>query len=289
MSKIIKNTKLLLSEPKIIDLAAIDELEKIKNESLSSLENLEADEVDDENAEAENEVYDEVEHKKEELERLKLEGEKILAETEQMVLELLEKVRDEAKTIIANAHQEAEEVREQVYEEAKEIREKSQAEGYGQGLKKAQQEIEADRLLALQQNQEILEEARQTKLEMMKTSEPDMVRLAMAVAKKVIVGELSTNPNIIINILRQALGFLDQPGNVTVYVNPADVAKIFEVMETESFTDVGTNDVNINVYADNRISPGGCILDSDAGSVDAQVETRITSVEKAVQEVMADE
>jgi flagellar biosynthesis/type III secretory pathway protein FliH len=29
---------------------------------------------------------------------------------------------------------------------------------------------------------------------MMKASEPDMVRLAMAAAKKVIAGELSTNP-----------------------------------------------------------------------------------------------
>jgi flagellar assembly protein FliH len=35
--------------------------------------------------------------------------------------------------------------------------------------------------------------------------------------------------------------------------------------------------------------PGGCILESDAGSVDARVETRIENVEKAVQEVMADE
>lgn len=285
MSKIIKKPRLILSQPKLIDLTAIYELEKIKSESLSSLENIDVDEIINENVEVENEL----DSKKEELERLRIESEKILAETENMVIELLEKVRDEAKTIIANAHQEAEEIRVQVVEEARQIKEKSQSEGYATGLKTAQQEIEADRLLAWQQNQEILEEARQTKLDMMKASEPDMVRLAMAAAKKVIAGELSTNPNIIINVLRQALGFLDQPGNVTVYVNPADVAKIFEVMETEAFTDIGTNDVNINVYADNRISPGGCILESDAGSVDARVETRIENVEKAVQEVMVDE
>ncbi len=69
------------------------------------------------------------------------------------------KSQDEAKTIIANAHQEAEEIRVQVVEEARQIKEKSRSEGYATGLKTAQQEIEADRLLALQQNQEILEEA----------------------------------------------------------------------------------------------------------------------------------
>ncbi|MDD3023429.1 MAG: FliH/SctL family protein [Syntrophomonadaceae bacterium] len=283
MSNIIKRSELLISQPKIIDLSTMYELERIKRESLASLENIVVEDIEEEIAE------DKIEKERQELERLKLEGEKILNETELMVMELLQKVRDEAKTIIANAHEEAEVLREKMFEEATQIREKSQNEGYENGLKTAQQEIEADRLLAIQQNQELLEEARQTKLNMMKASESDMVRLAMAVAKRVIGSELATNPNVIINMLREALGFLDQPGNVTVYVNPQDVERIFKVMETETFTDIGSNDMQLNIYADGRIAAGGCMLESDAGSVDARVETRISNVEKAVQEVTADE
>ncbi|MDD2620854.1 MAG: FliH/SctL family protein, partial [Syntrophomonadaceae bacterium] len=269
MSNIIKRSELLISQPKIIDLSTMYELERIKRESLASLENIVVEDIEEEIAE------DKIEKERQELERLKLEGEKILNETELMVMELLQKVRDEAKTIIANAHEEAEVLREKMFEEATQIREKSQNEGYENGLKTAQQEIEADRLLAIQQNQELLEEARQTKLNMMKASESDMVRLAMAVAKRVIGSELATNPNVIINMLREALGFLDQPGNVTVYVNPQDVERIFKVMETETFTDIGSNDMQLNIYADGRIAAGGCMLESDAGSVDARVETRI--------------
>lgn len=288
MSKIIKRNELLISQPKIIDLSTMYELEKIKRESLASLGNIAAEDARKELGEEEV-ARNRIEKEEKELERLKLESEKILTETELMVMELLQKVRDEAKTIISNAHEEADVVREKVYEEAAQIRENSRNEGYEYGLKAAQQEIEADRLLAIQQNQELLEEARQTKLNMMKASEPDMVRLAMALAKKVIGGELVTNPNVIINILREALGFLDQPGNVTVYVNPQDVERIFKVMETESFTDIGSNDTQINIYADGRIAAGGLMLESDAGSVDARLETRIANMEKAIQEVTTDE
>ncbi|MDD3267786.1 MAG: FliH/SctL family protein [Syntrophomonadaceae bacterium] len=286
MSKIIKRSELLISQPKIIDLSTMYELEKIKRESLASLENIA---VEENTGELDAEVDDRIEKERQELERLKLESEKILNETEHMVMELLQKVRDEAKTIISNAHEEAEVVREKVYEEAAKIRETSHKEGYDHGLKNAQEEIEADRMLAIEQSQKLLEEARQTKLNMMKASESDMVRLAMAVAKKVIGGELTTNPNIIVNVLREALGFLDQPGNVTVYVNPQDVERIFKVMETESFTDIGSNDMQINIYADDRITAGGCMLESDAGSADSRLETRIANMEKAVQEVTTDE
>lgn len=286
LSKIIKRSELLISQPKIIDLSTMYELEKIKRESLASLENIA---VEENTGELDAEVDDRIEKERQELERLKLESEKILNETEHMVMELLQKVRDEAKTIISNAHEEAEVVREKVYEEATQIRETSHKEGYENGLKNAQEEIEADRMLAIEQSQKLLEEARQTKLNMMKASESDMVRLAMAVAKKVIGGELTTNPNIIVNVLREALGFLDQPGNVTVYVNPQDVERIFKVMETESFTDIGSNDMQINIYADDRITAGGCMLESDAGSADSRLETRIANMEKAVQEVTTDE
>lgn len=286
LSKIIKRSELLISQPKIIDLSTMYELEKIKRESLASLENIA---VEENTGELDAEVDDRIEKERQELERLKLESEKILNETEHMVMELLQKVRDEAKTIISNAHEEAEVVREKVYEEAAKIRETSHKEGYDHGLKNAQEEIEADRMLAIEQSQKLLEEARQTKLNMMKASESDMVRLAMAVAKKVIGGELTTNPNIIVNVLREALGFLDQPGNVTVYVNPQDVERIFKVMETESFTDIGSNDMQINIYADDRITAGGCMLESDAGSADSRLETRIANMEKAVQEVTTDE
>lgn len=280
MSKIIKGSNLRVSSPRVIDLSELYKMEKkIETESLQSLEK-----ISQENSKAEK-----IEDQKKELERLKAESDKLLSETEQMVMELLDRVKEEARNILTTAQEEADNLKAQVQQEAEEIKQKAHTEGYETGLRRANEEIEADRQLAIQQSKEMIEEARQTKLEMMKSSESDMVRLAMAVAKKVIAGELITNPNIIINVLREALSFLDSADNIKVYVNQRDMDRILEVMKTETFSDIGNSDPGIELRSDNKISSGGCVLESELGSVDARYETRVENIKKAIQEVTADE
>ncbi len=60
-------------------------------------------------------------------------------------------------------------------------------------------------------------------------------------------------------------------------------------MQSESFNDIGNNGISIEVVGDKRIQAGGCTLESDAGSVDARLSTRIAGVEKTIQDVAPDE
>lgn len=271
MSKVIKNEQAILTPPVVIDSV---ELTQTEDEAESKV--VFADDHNHSNP---------VELEKQEVRKIKQESQKILAETEQMVMELLQKARDEARDIITNAQEEAEVIKIQAGEEADAIKQ----EAYQEGLRQAQQEIEGDRQAAIQQSQALLEEARQSKLKVFRSCEADMVRLIMAMVKKVIAGELNTNPDIIINILQEAINFLDTPENISVYVNPQELDIILEVMDKGYLTDIGSNNINIDIKADKRISPGGCLLESDAGSVDAQLETRIASVNNAIQEVVADD
>ncbi len=275
MSRVIKNSQMLLTVPITIDPLEFTETEdKVENGIIFR---------DDNNH------CNSLKMEYQEFERIKIESQKILTETEQMVIELLEKARDEARDIISNAREEAEVIKMQAGEEAVSIRKKAHQEAYEEGLRQAQQEIEGDRQAAIQQSQALLEEARQLKIKAFRSCEADMVRLVMATVKKVIASELKTNPDTIINILQEAIDFLDRPENITVYVNPQDLDKVLEVMDKGYLTDIGTNNNKIRINADERISPGGCLLESDAGSVDAQLETRITSVNNAIQEVVADD
>jgi flagellar assembly protein FliH len=274
LSKVIKNEQAILTLPIVIDSV---ELNQIENE----IENLAIHNNDNHN--------NPLEMEKQQIEKIKQESQEILIETEQMVMELLQKARDEARDIITNAREEAQVIKMQADEEAHVARQKAHKEAYEEGLRQAQQEIEGDRQAAIQQSQALLEEARQLKLKVFRSYEADMVRLVMAMVKKVIAGELKTNPDIIINILQEAIDFLDRPDNITVYVNPQELENILEVMNKGYLTDIGSNNINMDIKADGRISPGGCLLESDAGSVDAQLETRIVSVNNAIQEVVADD
>lgn len=268
MSRIIKNSS-LSSEPKLIELPDIHELkETIMTDDLIEIEE---------------------KSKEDELKELKAESEKILKETEQMVLELLERAQSEAKEIIVHAQEEADVIRSQVYEEAKLIREEAKQTGYEEGLKKAHDEIEEDRQRALEQNGLILEEARKLKLKMLRSVEPDIVRLIMAISKKVIANELKTNTESIVNIVREAITHLDNPQNIKVYVNPSELDKLLDLISMEDLTDIGNQAITADIKGDNRITPGGCMIESDNGLVDARIETKIHNIEKGLQEVSGDE
>lgn len=270
LSNIIKSHQVKSEHPKILSSFVLEAVEVVEKNAIIT-------------------EPDTLQLEKEELEKLKQESSEILSETETMVLELLAKARDDAKNIINDAQEEVSVIRAKVYEEAGNIRIQAKEEGYREGLKKAQQEIEADRQAALEQSQALMEEARQTKLKTINSMERDIFQLVMAISKKITGAEIATNPQVIINIVREAISFLDQPDNITVYVNPNDLENLLNAIKVHEITEPGAKEAPIEVCPVDRIKPGGCMVESNIGRVDARVDTRSASVERALLEVVNDE
>lgn len=222
-----------------------------------------------------------VAQEKENLENIKQESEKIIAESEGLVNEILEKARGEAKSIISLAQEDAE----RILAEAAQEMQKRKEEGYQQGLKQAQQEIENDRQLAMEQGKQIVDEAYQTKLEIIQSAEKDIIRLVLAITRKVIAAELGTRPELIVSIVREAISSLDNPENIKVYVNPGDIELLTEKIYQSELAEIGSQETAINIKPDARISCGGCILESNSAIVDASIETRLENIENALKEV----
>lgn len=278
LSKVIKYTELKLKEPRLIQSFSTPD-EQLDNLAAASL-------LEENIALAED---DAISREQENLEDLKLEGEKILAETEQIVMDLLEKARSEARGIIQDAQEEADHIRAEVYEEAKTIRETARDEGYEEGLTKARQDMEEDLQAALLHKEEILEEARREKIEIIQSTENDIVRLVMAIAKKVIASELIIQPQSIVNIVREAINHLDNPENIRVYLNPEDLQLVLDALEFEELTEVGNQALHMQARSDRRIQSGGCLVESSAGSVDACLETRMKKVEESIYGIAGNE
>lgn len=222
-------------------------------------------------------------------ERIRDEMANIVMETEAMVKDLMEKAAQDARSILDDAREDAEVLRTQAQKEAEELRIQAQKEGYENGLREAHQEIEADRQMAMEQCRQILEEARRTKVKLLESSTADMARLAIAVAKRVISTEVNTNPQIIISVIREAINLLDQPGNFRVYVNPEEIEPALDSLAREEMSKMEKQDLANALVADARVGTGGCVIESDQGVVDAQLDTRIAKVEQALQDVIADD
>ncbi|HOB12519.1 MAG TPA: FliH/SctL family protein [Syntrophomonadaceae bacterium] len=267
MSRVIKGVHLQIFEPRLIELSDI--VTCLRSEELEEAQAAEQEDMAT-------------------VEQVEQEAARILQETEQMVVDLLQKARNQAHEILDNAREEAEVTLSKAQEEAHQLREKAFQEGYQEGLESARQAMQKEINETNQQCQQMLEEARNTKLAMFRTCESDMIKLSLAVAKRVVATEITTNPQVVASILQEALSYIDQPDNLTLYVNQRDLETIQELMQTHNYSDIGSK-TNLQVQVDNRISPGGLKLDSESGTVDARIETRLANVEKAFQEVLSDE
>lgn len=265
MSRIIKNSDCVLTGSRIIEPLEED-LVNTKIEETPCLES----------------VVDFCE--KDELKELEEESQKIVAETEQLVMQLLDKAKSEAREIVGNAQEEADVLRNQVFEEARSLREQARDEGYQEGIKTAHEEMERDRHAAIEEGKALLEEAHLTRMKVLQSAEKQIVDLAVSIARKIVIRELSTSPDLILEVVRLAIAKLDDPDKIRIQLNPEDIDMVLTALDIDKLNETGT-DTTVNLKADRRIKRGGCVVDSSRGTVDAQVENRIKAVEEAVLEV----
>lgn len=269
MSNIIKGSALLRSNPKVIELSGIGLLDAPKP-------------VISEGEKARQESP-------EQFATIQMESQKVLQETEAMIVDLLDKARDEARAIMEAARDEAEIVHIQASQAAQEMKQQALEDGYREGLEKARQEMAVLQSEAQERSLALLEETRIQKLKAIKACEADILRLSMAIAKKVVAAELNGNPDVILNVIREATALLDSPDNISVQVNPAEVNHVLEGIGSSYYTSQDGEVIKYKVLPDNRIISGGCIIQSEAGMIDARMETRLENMEQLIQEVSGDD
>lgn len=217
------------------------------------------------------------------LELVREEADRILHETESMIVELMDKARSEALSIIEEAREEAQEIRKAAEEEARRIREEAASRGYQEGYQQAMQETEAERMRAIEESEQMIQEAVRQRNEILNSSEEMMVRLVMAVARKIVEKEVEQNPDIIINLVKNALDLVGSADSVKIIVSPRD----FEYLLNQQMylTGPGQGAGGMDLHTDIRITPGGCLVESETGTVDARLETRIQNIENALLDV----
>lgn len=103
--------------------------------------------------------------------------------------------------------------------------------------------------------------------------EADFVNLAMVIAQKLVGQELITHPDILIKIIKELLKNTSEQRQLTVQVNPEDLALI-EKHLSELKQSLGSIK-SFHAEANTSIKRGGVIFDMDSGILDAQIETQI--------------
>lgn len=196
-----------------------------------------------------------------------------------MALDMVD-VEGQAEHYIHEIQTQATEIVEQANREAEGIRKKSEDAG------RQAAEAAIDRILdekvakqmktlipALQSAVKQIEDSRQ---EWMRVWESRTVQLACEISKRIIQRELKAEPSLSLQWVQEALRLCGKAAEISIKLHPTDhntlgaqVAKLAEVV---------TPAADAKIVADPEISPGGCKLVTEFGSIDQQIETQLERI-----------
>ena len=176
-------------------------------------------------------------------------AEKILADAQNEAKKILE----EAQAVLANAEQ---------------VREQNSKEGYAKGEAKGLAQV-TEQLIKLQ-------ELKQTFYD---NAEPEVIKLVMSISEKVIGQIVNENPQVVENVVRQGLE-RSLGDRITIKVNPEDYKTL--LAKQVDFKDMLDRSKRLILKEDENIARGGCTIETEVGTLDAQIETQLEAIKKAL-------
>jgi len=107
--------------------------------------------------------------------------------------------------------------------------------------------------------------------------EPILVELAVEVCKKIVDG-LSVNAEMISASIKTALKQVGDTSEITVFINPEDLAILKGMRATEI-----TGNEGVKLVPSNEVSRGGCVVQTKFGIIDNRRETKVKIIKKSLQ------
>lgn len=111
-----------------------------------------------------------------------------------------------------------------------------------------------------------------------KNSEPALIRLSLGIARKLLGVELAIRPAAIADLVRDSLAGVRHARRATIAVHPSQV----EPLKAHSATLELSASCEVQIIGREDIDPLGCLIDSDCGIIDARIETRLSTLERAL-------
>lgn len=215
------------------------------------------------------------------LEEFKVAGKETVKFTddERHVLELEKNVADlklalkRQKTVAAEALQTA-------YAEGKKVGfEAGQAEGIASTTAEYEKKINA----LAQRVGGVISAIESSKRKVFGDAEHLLLRLCCAIAGKVIGREVALDKDIILLTIRRALSYIGHRERVVLRVAPKDMDQVSGRKDFWAPVAERLNDILIE--PDERIEPGGCIIESNSGLVDARLGVQFEEVAGIVEKI----
>jgi Flagellar biosynthesis/type III secretory pathway protein len=232
--------------------------------------------------------------KEEMLSEAKTQADSILKDAEKAAFDEVKRKTDQAQVIKQQVEDQAVQIVADAEKKAAEIIAAANAKmdeqlktGYSDGFKKGQESgfkegnLEAQRLT--DRLHTIIERTMDKRQEILAETEQQIVDLVLLMTRKIVKVISENQRNIVVSNVVQALRKVKGRGEVIIRVNLNDVA--MTTQHIKDFLSAAENIKNITVVEDSSIDRGGCVIETDFGSIDAKIVSQLNEIEQRILEV----
>ncbi len=175
----------------------------------------------------------------------------------------------DASEILSRAKEDVEHFKKQTEKECEALKEEAKQEGFDEGLARFNEHlINFDKQLQL------------LRMELQKQILP----LALKAAKKIVGEQLTLNPETIVDIVIQAIAPVVQNHRFNIYVSKVDK----EILEAEKpkIKSILEQVKVLTIQERGDVAPGGCIIETESGIINATIENQWRALEIAFEKYM---
>ena len=183
----------------------------------------------------------------------------------------LDQVRQQAVEIVAQANQQADGIRRRAAQQGRHAAIEAVEKMLDEKVARQMQTL-------LPAIRKVVEAVRHAKQDWLRHWEKRAVHVASAIAARIIRRELTQTPEITLDLVTEALELAAGSGHITLQLHPDDhqaladqirqlAAELQKLAPTE-------------IVADSEITPGGCRIDTQFGTIDQQFEAQLARIEE---------
>lgn len=192
----------------------------------------------------------------------------------------VDQAKEQAQAIITEAEAAAERLIVEAQQEAQHLKHEAIEQGQMLGYEEGKQQGYSETERLLHDAAHIVEHAKKERQEIIEQCEKDILELALAVAARVIHTEITINHDIVLAVVKDAIRKAKDQERVVIRVNPDD----FEIVAEEkvNLRALVGREIGMDVRGDIGVDPGGCVIETDYGTIDARIDTQMETVKKAL-------
>jgi len=205
-------------------------------------------------------------------------------QAESIAIRIINQAKQQAADILTNARLTASNEQDAIIsaanEEASKVYNEASERGYAEGINKAT--AEGNEIIA--NANQILEDAKTWRKETEESLEPDIIELIIGITDKLVAEAVKTNPETVINLIKQGLSEATIQSDVTVYVSTDDFKLVKE--HKDEIRSLIEGSFDLEIHPDPSLKPMDAVISTNIGDTDVSLNGQVEAVKSYIKQIL---